>query len=463
MSKLFKRSDTRGILEARKEWLENKKNTTALRNYVSLLSEVTLSNVELNYALLSEVSIRELEADNCFFDDYFKIKRDVYTSICKFICNNSAYEFHNGYKSNDKSNYNKKIAILVKWAGKQYSPFAVAMDYYKCYVEMGYEVKVYVEGSTKMDIEPKLPSIMTEVNDGDNRFSGVLRYDSYSSIYKRIESIVEDIIEFDPLFLIDMSDEASVISLVLNNSIKTLNFPMRSGMGSCMDYSLYLCADIKRTVSVNKIYDCINEKKIVGFMPGVTNFSDIHKKLGYTREKYGISRNSFVVITVGTRLSNEISEKLVSSMFGLMYKHDIVWMIVGNSKDNKTINNTGKDMIENKKLILIDYEDSLECLYSICDVFLNPVRTGGGISILKAMHEELPIVISDIPSDGRVFVGEDNCINGDEASLVNYIETLFLNREYCKSVGALMKKRSEFFAIEKAAKRIIEIAERPVV
>ena len=134
---------------------------------------------------------------------------------------------------------------------------------------------------------------------------------------------------------------------------------------------------------------------------------------------------------------------------------NIKWYIVGNKKI-KHIENKYKQLINDRRIVFIEYENNLSSLYNKCDVYLNPIREGGGMSIALAMNQKLPVIVLKGSLHGQIWVGEENCVN----SMEEYIKKLMMmyeNVDYKTQNGELMKERLNIFSYSNFIDNIIRV------
>ena len=227
---------------------------------------------------------------------------------------------------------------------------------------------------------------------------------------ERIRQDVESIIDFQPQVIFKMGSNYNLTADLLYDFYPIISCTMGGAEDSyCVDI---FTGGYPEEV-MDKMYNELNIQKqtYISHRTGIyTPKTSKHK----FRRDYNLTKNDFVMVTVGNRLGAEISEAFVNEMASLMdsdksYK----WLIVG-TEGNEII--ASKPNLLNK-VIFIPYEENLFELYKICDVYVNPIRKTGGTSAALAMKAKLPIVTTNSKSDVGVFAGENNCIQLDEYSL----------------------------------------------
>ena len=99
-------------------------------------------------------------------------------------------------------------------------------------------------------------------------------------------------------------------------------------------------------------------------------------------------------------------------------------------------------------------------LYKICDVYVNPIRMGGGTSIAWAMRQGLPIAILDVPADIVPRIGRENLIKGGYKELAEYLRTLYLKPDVREKIGKKMIERTNLSSKKESVKDILRIGDR---
>lgn len=95
----------------------------------------------------------------------------------------------------------------------------------------------------------------------------------------------------------------------------------------------------------------------------------------------------------------------------------------------------------------------------MCDLYLNPKRIGGGMSIRMCMYAGKPIAMVGTESDAYIYMHKDYIINNCIDDMMKYIIELYKNPELYKKISDKTRKQIEGYTIEADAKKIIEICE----
>lgn len=144
-----------------------------------------------------------------------------------------------------------------------------------------------------------------------------------------------------------------------------------------------------------------------------------------------------VVVTVGNRLENELGHDFIESVGRAAEDRSVsfIWLIIGPLSAER-LNNDFEGVNERRPCIFhIDYSSNLFHYYRICDVYLNCVRSGGGLSMAWAIYSGVPVV-SRADSDAATFMkSEFLSVSVEEMIelLISYISKPGLARSAAKA------------------------------
>lgn len=121
-----------------------------------------------------------------------------------------------------------------------------------------------------------------------------------------------------------------------------------------------------------------------------------------TRTRLGIGETAVVWITAGFRLEHEIKAEWASRMLQLMARHpQVVWLLVGGeAKLPHALRQAPPGRVR-----ALGTRNDLPAILRCSDIYVNPPRMGGGISVAEAMAEALPVTALT-GSDGGDKLGE---------------------------------------------------------
>jgi glycosyltransferase involved in cell wall biosynthesis len=121
-----------------------------------------------------------------------------------------------------------------------------------------------------------------------------------------------------------------------------------------------------------------------------------------TRASLGLSEAAVVWITAGFRLEHEIRSGWADRMLQLISRYaQVVWLVIGGEgKLPQALLQAAPGRVRS-----LATRSDLSGILRICDIYVNPPRMGGGLSVAEAMAEGLAVT-SLTGSDGGDKVGE---------------------------------------------------------
>lgn len=354
-----------------------------------------IDNIELKYLLATEISFLLFRRPQDLYDNYYIDRREILKDICKSL----NLKIGN---VKDRANNKKKIAIMTRTLyGETCSVTKMVILYANILNSAGYEVTIFPNDFYIKNDLPIKPQVMPigksriykEYHRAnlDNNINIKYADDNTETeqLSDRMQKLLDSVTEYNPDCIIDMSDETNVLSYILYKHFPILYIPMR-GYASSMFFHKFIAKDKGIAIKENLIYNSIPEQKLLDILIAV-DYPKAKRKIN--RSEFGLKNDDFVMVTVGNRLEYEFSDEFADKICKLINNTDTLkWIIVGVTKEKLK---KYKTIIDNPKVILLDYEKDLMALYEICDIYVNPERTGGGTSILWAMKMGLPIALTN--------------------------------------------------------------------
>lgn len=250
----------------------------------------------------------------------------------------------------------------------------------------------------------------------------------------RIIDFIKEVNKFRPDVILNIGNDYSIPSALLYPyypifSQRISGIPVTKWsdiyLGSKVDFSAY-----------NMQLSC----KYINPSIGIDEFSP---PLGIVkRSSYQIQEDDFLLVTVGNRLDIDISKEFVKLITSFLKgKRKVKWLLVGPLK-NRVVKEEIQPYINKGQIIRIEYEKDLAALYKICDVFVNPIRKGGGFSGLLAMKMGIPIVTQSGDGDVTLHVGQENAVEGKKGYL-SELQKLYIDQVYRGEKGQRLKKKYE--------------------
>jgi hypothetical protein len=174
---------------------------------------------------------------------------------------------------------------------------------------------------------------------------------------------------------------------------------------------------------------------------------------GRDRRELELPSDAVVWVTSGTRLGAEVGGEWLTMVLAALDAHPgCHWLLVGNGQNDVK----GLDR-QHPRIHLLAYEPELSALLKACDIYLNPPRVGGGVSVAHAMAQGLA-VLSLRDSDGGDKVGE--WAQADLDAYGSSLSQLSRNAEARRTFGMALEKRwFERFNLEAAGPTLVNACE----
>jgi glycosyltransferase involved in cell wall biosynthesis len=406
-------------------------------------------HLDKHYPVISNIMFyithENLQLYDSFYSDFQQELRRV------------AYYLSAGFTKQTPESANERLAIIMdQLLHPLHAPTKVILDYARSFKEIfpHWEVKIFVEDNLYLNPnEAFLPLCYSSVQsksvakEHQNYING---YDI--DIYyvngdipraQRTQEILEQVYAFQPE-IIWAGSTISPAAELLYESYPIVCIPM-GGSYFTNRADVYLSGNRDEVINNNYKYGLLEAERIFPLTIGANLPEPVSVKIP---ANYGLQGDEFVIVTVGNRLDAEMSEDFIDNVVGFLNQHhDCCWLIVGPRKLTY-LHNRWLPIIADK-IRLVDFEPDLPALYKLCQVYLNPIRHGGGISIAMAMAAGLPVVISSHPSDGLAWTGEENGAGYEIKNLVQELELLYQDGAYRQERGVCMQERSKQMTIEK--------------
>lgn len=393
-------------------------DTDGMRHFMRCLSKLNEKNYDWLYFLTIQGYCMEVTQNNLIYKELGADRKALWRKILLYYCNSDVPLL-------DKIRRKEgNIAILIPdFLGENHAP---AMIYRMMANELsneGKKIKIFVISEYAGQKSFGFLSVqrglsVTELSAYDQYNRKMLNQDveieyiAEDSIFALLSTAVNEVINFCPQYVIDAMNERSPISGILCRYFPVLCYATVTGTSGTFF--------TKTTVNIFEY-----NKEIAPYQVTLPYFL-IEKKEAVSydkKERLGLAEESFIIITVGRRLYSEMDQELANQVVEMLEKNpNMYWLLVGNTEVEKYFDK--KDI--GNRIIIVPYEENLTALYNLCDVYLNPDRTGGGFSIMFAMQKE--VVIAALKKDlygAARWVGEEELIEGGYEQLCEYIEKLY--------------------------------------
>ncbi len=352
--------------------------------------------LDSRYLLLSDIAIFPVHFAQCLYREFYLELREAYRELVE------SYRLRVPNKRRKNAeNGRKKAAVLLNWLGGTFSHGDFKRYLIEELAEEGFEVQIFC-----LDIRLWY-SQMCFIEPFDGMSCNVRPSASYASIHKkmlgdiarfryiegravkqRMQESIDKISAWNPDVIIDITDEVAPQSYILNQYFPVYFVPMR-GFPSSMFFGRKLVEGKRAAEYCNQLFPSLSEGQMADCFMKVAM---PEKSNNRNRKKYHWQEQDFIMITVGGRLDHELEEDFLRQICRMLRENlDMKWLLVGTSKI-PVLKDVCNDLLESEQIRVLGYESDLAGLLGICDVFLNPKRSGGGITQLWAAELDVPVV-----------------------------------------------------------------------
>lgn len=272
---------------------------------------------------------------------------------------------------------------------------------------------------------------------------------------KEYDMMLEIIHAWNPWFVLDMGSCNPVIDL-------TNHFTTLVSMGMSIECPVTE-ADIllrfeKLSESVEmeyqKVFEKTGQKQIFleGTMPILMGETD--EKCD--RKELNLPEDDFLIVIVGNRLDEEISDEFVQILRAIVENEENVsFVFIG--RGEKFLNRLSDDVFKNR-IFFLGYCNKLMATYAPLNLYLNPKRMGGGYSAAYALAAGLPVVT--LPEcDVENMVGEHFVVqNYDE--MIETVRKYLHDENFYKIQKKYAEEKASCNSVEKLTEYVSEMLQK---
>ena len=160
----------------------------------------------------------------------------------------------------------------------------------------------------------------------------------------------------------------------------------------------------------------------------------------FSREQYGIPEDAFTAIIVGARLDFEVNDRFIEEVLVPIMEQGIIPVFVGIFDDYHKF--TERYPLLQEKSIFVGFVKDILAINELCDIYVNPYRSGGGTSVVEAMAKKLPPVSLD-HGDVALGAGKEFCVDSF-AEMVDRIIRLRNDAEYYAEMSEKAYERMKY-------------------
>ena len=173
-----------------------------------------------------------------------------------------------------------------------------------------------------------------------------------------------------------------------------------------------------------------------------------------SRESLGLPDGKFLIIVVGTRLSEEVTLDFISCLLATV-SHNTYIVFAGEFEKYQFYSDTILHFNENS--IFLGLQGDMLAVFETCDLYANPKRAGGGTSVAEAMYKGLPAVTLNY-GDVAVGTGVDFHVQS-YSDMADLIKRYASDKSFYNTMSAKAKERAALLMdTGKNLKHIIDTA-----
>jgi len=416
------------------------------------------NNFDDYYAPFTNVLFYITKANQMEYEEYFLDRREIMRKLREY------------YKPMLKINANRTDNHLVIVSGQLlnylHAPSKLVIDYANHLLKHYPKLKIKIVVEDMFNYSPNELFFVYPFCSIDSRTQreehqrllhpSIEVYYSNSNLSRieRLQNDIKAITDFKPQWILKIGAPESLAVDQLYDFYPISSFSMGGAEYSewvDVKFGGYALEKINQELCTKGIKDnkYIYEHHYVGL-----NFAEIKNK--FSREELNFSSKDFILVTVGNRLEADLTREFIEGMYETLKKHESLrWIIIG-SASNALVNEICSDLITVNKIQFITYTDELLSYYNISDVYVNPFRKGGGLSIAQAMYMELPIIALNEDTDAIPYVTAAETFKRKD--FFTAIQKLYLDKDFYKRKSEFSRKRiQESYSFEAATKHLIDI------
>lgn len=286
-----------------------------------------------------------------------------------------------------------------------------------------------------------------------------IHYNDELTIKQKLQYPLDLISEYNPDVIIDFTDESSVLTGVLYGKYPIMCVGIRGSSSSTYSDSFFTrCKET--AILQDKEYRSVDEHKFIGEWLDIPPIPENIELMN--RKENNLSEDDFVLVTVGMRLDVDIDNNFIDHMYVLMEKYDKIKWITVSYNSSEYLLEKCDEAIKRGQMIPWGYEKNLAGFYNLCDLYVNPNRKGGGISIRHAMEMGVPVLMNKFISDGLMSIGVENAVGDNYDELFDYIEKLYNNRELYEERKRMTKEFIDKNHEKTTSQKIISALEKTI-
>lgn len=369
-------------------------NGELTKKFIALVRQI--EPLESRYLLLSDIAIFPVHFAECLYREFYLDLRDAYRELME------SYNLqvpNKGMRSIKRAE--KRAAVLFNWLGgafnhgdfKKYLIEELAEEKFEVQIfcldiRLWYTGMCFIEPFDDMSCKVKPSECYASSHKAVLEGTARLQYIHGRTVRQRMQESIDRLFAWNPDVIIDITDEIAPQSYILNQYFPVYYVPMR-GFLSAMFFGRILSEGKRAAQYCNKFCPSMAEEQMADCYINITIPCEKERR---DREEFQWGEEDFIMVTVGGRLEHELDEMFLASVGKMLRENpDIKWLLIG-TEQIALLKNTYIEFLNSGQVRILKYENDLMGIFGICDVYLNPRRSGGGTTHLWAAGRGIPVV-----------------------------------------------------------------------
>lgn len=250
-----------------------------------------------------------------------------------------------------------------------------------------------------------------------------------------LKLLVNNIVQMKPQFVVEIGT-GSILANLVSKCLPVLSVVTGFSRLSVTD-TQYQVSALKVTDKERRILEHIgkDESHVIS---ALFTFGLKEQQEKWTREELGLPQDKFLLVVVGTRLDLEIDDEFMR-MLQSVDNRQIGVAYIGNFAKYERFSQDYPELRD--AMYYLGVQKDVVAILELCDLFVNPIRLGGGTSAAEALSKGLPVVSTPYGDVGAI-VGEDFWVEDyfDMAKMINRYQQ---DEAFYRMQSELAKKRAE--------------------
>ena len=343
---------------------------------------------------------------------------------------------------------NKDMVVVIteQFIGIQHGPTKTALDRCKTLIEkMGKKV-LLINSAEVLSLVGKIPFWGTmqgiysyeKLNETYQEWKGIsvpyFQCDNNMPNFSDVETILQTIRNLAPERIITIG-KGGILGNLAARMVPALT------IGLCPSDLEYTCAKYQtlgrklNNIDIDILSHMGYTKEHV--IEGVFAYNLKEQTEHITRGELGIPENSFLIAVIGARLDCEVTDEFMKMLEDILEENMRIVFIGNFEHYDEYVASYPKLKTQSKYL---GFCNDILSRTEICDLYVNPLRKGGGGSAVESMIKGVPVVSVNY-GDVAVNAGEDFCVN-DYSDMKEMILKYSNNKSFYDIMSNKAKERA---------------------